>query len=310
MRIGIFIGAVGAAAGLGGRVQQVVDAERDGFDSFWSAQTVTAGLDALTLISLAGQRTDRIEMGTAVVPTFTRHPLTLAQQTLTAQAATGGRLTLGIGLSHKSTVEGALGLSFERPALHMREYLAVLQALINEGVSEFKGQVLRVNLTLQVEDGAPSPIVLAALGPRMLQIAGELADGTVTWMVGPKTLEGHIVPRIKAAAEASGRPAPRVCVGAPIAVTDDETEAREQAAATFQRYGRLPSYRRMLDIEGAEGPAEAAIIGNETQVESSVRRLADAGATELLASIFPVGDDGDASVTRTRALLKSLVGKI
>ena len=308
MRIGLFVGSVGAAQDLNGQVQQIADAEADGFDSFWSAQIL--GVDALTLFALAGQRTERIEMGTAVVPTFPRHPLVLAQQSLTTQAATDGRLTLGIGLSHKPVIEDRFGLSFERPALHMREYVTVLQELVHRGSVSFKGRVFTVNAGLQMPDSTPFPILIAALGPMMLRVAGELAEGTVTWMVGPKTLDTHIVPRISAAAQAAGRPTPRVCVGVPVAVTDDPAAARQQAARSFERYGQLPSYRRMLDIEGSKEPGDLAIVGDEREVEGQLRGLANAGATDLLASIFPVGDDPEASVARTRALLRGLLGKL
>ena len=311
MKIGIFEGVTGPRGGqpdLDTKVQQVVDAENDGFDSYWTPQVM--GTDALTIIALAGQTTGRIQMGTAVVPTFTRHPLALAQQALTANAATGGRLNLGIGLSHQPVVEGRLGLSFDRPALHMREYLAVLGGLVHDGRVDFSGELFEVNTSLETSSAPSMPILVAALGPRMLRVAAELAEGTVTWMVGRKTLETHIVPRINAAAEGAGRPAPRVCVGVPIAVTDDANAAGQEAASRFNRYGALPSYRRMLDIEGVEGPAQVTIFGNETEVERQVRGLADAGATELVAAIFPVGEDQLASMQRTRSLLKSLVGKI
>ena len=308
MRIGIFVGSLGPAHDLEGQVQQVVTTEAEGFDSFWSAQIL--GVDALTLFAMAGPRTSRIEMGTAVVPTFPRHPLVLAQQSLTTQAATSGRLTLGIGLSHKPTVEGRFGLSFDRPAQHMQEYLSVLRALVHDRSVAFSGEMFSVDATLQMADTSPPPIVVAALGPRMLRIAGEMAEGTVTWMVGRKTLETHIVPRINAAAEAAGRLPPRVCVGVPIAVTDTASDGYATASRLFERYGQLPSYRRMLDIEGVESPGEVAVVGTEAEVERQLRALAEAGATDLLASIFPVGDDREASVGRTRRLLKSLVGKI
>ena len=153
-------------------------------------------------------------------------------------------------------------------------------------------------------------VCIAALAPRMLRIAGEMAQGTITWMVGPTTLDTHIVPRITRAAESGGREAPRVCVGLPICVTDDRSAAFERAGEFFQNYGNLPSYRRMLDIEGVESPAEIAIIGNESEVEAQLRALSDAGATDYLASIFPEGDDSAASFNRTRALLKGLVGTL
>ena len=307
MRIGIFAGTVGAAPDLKGQIRQVAEAEEDGFDSFWSAQIL--GVDALTLLALSGQKTSRIEMGTAVVPIFPHHPLTLAQQALTTQAATGGRLSLGIGLAHKPTVEGRLGMTFDRPARRMEEYLSVLRALVHEGKVEFAGQIFRVNAALQIPDARPCPILVAALAPRMLRIAGELAEGTVTWMTGPRTLSSHIVPRITASTEAAGRPAPRICVGLPIAVTDDRATARETAGRLFERYGQLPSYRRMMDIEEVEGAADMAIIGDEAEVERRLREIKDAGATDLLASVFPVGEDTKASVSRTRTLLKELVGR-
>lgn len=308
MRIGVFIGTVGAAPDLEGQVRQVVEAEEDGFDSFWSAQIL--GVDALTLIALAGQKTQRIEMGTAVVPTFARHPLVMAQTALSAQAASGGRLTLGMGVAHRPTVEGRLGLSFDRPAQHMLEYLTVVRALVERRSVEYSGEVLNVNVAIDVGEVEPFPILIAALAPRMLRIAGEMTEGTITWMTGPKTVAGHILPRLTAAAQEAGRPQPRVCVGVPIAVTDDGPAGREKAATVFQRYGQLPSYRRMLDIEGVEAPEDVVIVGNEEEVEDKLRRIADAGATDLLAATFPVGDDEKASVARTRSLLKSLVGKI
>ena len=294
MRIGIFVGAQPASPDIEVQLQQVVAAEKDGFESFWMAQT--GWVDALTLLALAGQRTDRIEMGTAVVPTYPRHPTMLAQQAITTQAATGGRLSLGIGPSHRSGIEERWGLSFDRPALHTREYVSVLRDLVGAGSVDFAGEMYRVRTEIQRPTTTPLPILIT--------------DGTITWMVGPKTLETHIVPRINSAAQAAGRPKARICVGVPIAVTDDSTAAYETAARSFGRYGQLPSYRRMLDIEGVESPAEVAVIGDDTDVERQLRALAGAGATELLPSVFPVGEHAEASVARTRELLRGLIGKI
>ena len=312
MRIGLNYGGIASIEAriqsVDEHVQRVVDAEEDGFDSIWIAQIF--GADALTVIALAGPRTKRIEMGTGVVPTYPRHPFVLAQQALTVQAATGGRLSLGIGLSHQPVIEGMWGLSYEKPARHMREYLSVLRPLVEEGTVAFSGDVFRVQGALQVPGAQPFPILIAGLAPMMLRIAGELADGTVTWMTGPKTIETHIVPRISAAAEAAGRPAPRIGVALPVAVTDDATAARKQAAQEFQMYGFLPNYRRMLDIEGAQGPEDVAVIGTEAEVESQIRAIAAAGTTDFIAALFPTDGDPDASMTRTRALLKNLVGKV
>ena len=308
MRIGNFIGTMGAADTVQGQARQAVEAEADGFDALWTAQV--AGVDALTMLALAGDRTRRVELGTAVVPTYLRHPMALAQQALTTQAASGGRLLLGIGLSHKPNVEGRWGLSFHAPARHMEEYLTILNSLMGTGSVDFRGRHFNVSGEIQRMTETPPTVCVAALAPRMLRIAGERASGTITWMVGPKTLDGHIVPRITSAAEGAGRPSPRVCVGLPVCVTDDRQTGFEAASGFFGRYGNLPSYRRMLDIEGVESAAEVAIIGDEAEVEAQLRALSDAGATDYLASIFPAGEDAEASVARTRDLLKSLVGKV
>ncbi len=316
MRIGIHVGGAASVEAqlksVDEHVQRVVDAEEDGFDSIWLAQIF--GPDALTVIALAGPRTKRIEMGTSVVPTFPRHPFVLAQQAVTVQAAAGGRLSLGIGLSHQPVIESMWGLSYEHPARHMREYLSVLRPLVDEGKVAFSGDVFRVQAGLQIPAAQRFPILIAGLAPMMLRIAGELADGTMTWMAGPKALEEHIVPRISSAAQNAGRPAPRIGVGLPIAVTDDPAAASERAAQEFQMYGHLPNYRRMLDIEGAPGPADVALIGNEAEVEKRLREIAALGATDFIAALYPADGDPqaspDATMSRTRELLKSLVGKV
>ncbi len=308
MRIGLFIGTLGAADTLRGQVAQAVEAEADGFHSFWTAQV--AGIDALTLLALCGAETKKIELGTAVVPTYPRHPMALAQQALTTQAATDGRLILGIGLSHRPVVEERWGMEFRAPAQHMEEYITILKSLIETGSVNFSGEHFTVSGGIQRIADTPPQLCVAALAPRMLRAAGSETDGTVTWMVGPRTLQNHIVPRITSAASDAGRTSPRICVGLPICVTDDRAAAFEAASGHFHRYGNLPSYRRMLDIEGVESPAEAALIGDEAEVEASLRTLASAGATDFLASIFPDGDDEQASTSRTRELLKSLAGKI
>ena len=305
MKIAEFAGGVNTVEG---QVQSVINAENDGFDGIWFGQIF--GPDVLTVLALAGQKTSRIELGTSVVPTYPRHPHMLSAQALTVQAASNGRFNLGIGLSHAPVVEGMWGLSYDRPAVHMREYLSVLLPLIREGRVSFSGDFFRVNATVQVPVPKPLPVLIAALAPVMLRMAGEMTDGTITWMVGPKALEGHIVPRITKAANEAGRPAPRVVVGLPIAVTDDPEGAKERAARSFQVYGTLPNYKRMLDIEGVGGPADVAIVGTESEVEKQLRDLASAGATDFLAGIFPVGDDVQASLGRTRTLLKGLVGKL
>ncbi|MFQ5458438.1 MAG: TIGR03564 family F420-dependent LLM class oxidoreductase [Myxococcota bacterium] len=307
MRIGLWIPAVEKKP-LEETLERYAQAERDGFATAWTPQMF--GPDALTMLALGGKITSRIELGTSVVPTFPRHPVALAQQALTVQAATGGRLALGLGLSHQVVIEGMLGLSYKKPARHMREYLTILRDLRDTGKASFEGETYRVGATARVAAETPFPIIVAALGPRMLAIAGELGDGTITWMVGPETLASHIVPGITKSAAQAGHPAPRVVAALPVCVTDDAPLARKTAAEIFAMYGGLPSYRAMLDREGAGGPEDVSIVGSEKEVRDALKRMADAGATDFGAAIFPAGPDAEASQARTYAFLASLGGKL
>src|SRR6266516_7751126 len=195
-------------------------------------------------------------------------------------------MKIGIGLSHQIVIEGMLGISFAKPYSHMKEYLAGLRPLTRSGSVSHWGTEYRVNAQLAVPGAKPGAILVAALAPRMLALTGREAEGTITWMTGPKTIREHTAPRIREAAAQAARPAPRVVVGLPIAVTKDVAGARAAAAQAFLVYGALPSYRAMLDREGAEGPADVAIVGDESAVETQVRALADAGVTEFVASIY------------------------
>ncbi|MGI9028942.1 MAG: LLM class F420-dependent oxidoreductase [Ilumatobacteraceae bacterium] len=288
MRTGIFGGRINE-----GTVDDVVaearQAETDGFDSYWAPQIFSH--DALTALAIVGREVPRIELGTAVVPTFPRHPMALAQQALTVNAVAGGRLCLGIGLSHQIVIESMMGLSFDKPVRHLREYLSVLVPLTRGEPVGFNGEAYRVNAAVTVAGSSPPSIVVAALGPQLLKATAELADGTVTWCTGPKTLSEHTIPTITAAAEAAGRPAPRVIAALPVCVTDDFGGAHERAAEVFAVYGQLPSYRAMLDREGADGPADIAIVGSAEQVVNRIGELADIGVTEFVAVEFGVTPD-------------------
>src|SRR4051795_5116460 len=266
--------------GVGGRTvdEVVAGAERslaEGFDSTWIANIF--GLDAIMAAAIAGRAVPGLHIGTAVTPTFPRHPHALAQQAMTAWDATGGRFTLGIGLSHQIVIENMFGLSFDKPAVHMREYLSVLLPLLREGSASFDGEHYRVHAPLE-RSGDPSgpPVLLAAMAPVMLRLAGAVADGTVLWMTGPKTVGEHVAPRITKAAEEAGKPAPQIIAALPVALTDDVDHALSDAATTFELYGGLPSSRAMLDNEGAAGPADVAIVGDESAVEAGLQTMADA----------------------------------
>ncbi len=273
-----------------------VGALRDaGIQAAWSSQIFA--LDALTALAVIGREVPEIGLGTAVVPTYPRHPVMLGAQALTVQAATGGRLTLGIGLSHKVVIENVFGQSFDKPARHMREYLSILIPVLEGDQVTFAGETLRASTFGPLEIDAPAPPVLvAALGTVMLTIAGRMASGTVTWMTGPATIESHIVPTIRTAAAEAGRPPPAVGVGLPVCVTADAGSAKARAAKTFGIYGHLPSYRAMLDREGADGPGDVAIVGTAAEVRAQVRRLAAVGATDFCGAPFGTPEEVRATI--------------
>jgi 5,10-methylenetetrahydromethanopterin reductase len=285
-------------------LDQVRDALRraadDGFASAWMNNIF--GLDALTTLAVAGSQVPGIELGTAVVPTYPRHPAALAQQALTVAAATDGRLALGVGTSHEVVIRNMFGYDF-KPVEHTREYLSILRPLLHGEPAKVHGNQISADITLSTPGPTPVPLLLAALGPRMLRLAAQLADGTVLWMTGPATVRSHIVPTITAEADALGRPSPRVVCILPICVTSDPDAARAAAAKVFAIYGQLPSYRAMLDREGAAGPADVALVGDEAAVEAQLADLADAGVTDFVAGEFGRGDDA----VRTRRLLMSLL---
>jgi F420-dependent oxidoreductase-like protein len=301
MRIGMLVGG-GPKTTIDDVVGQIRSAADDGFSAAWLSQIF--GWDALTALAVAGREVPGIELGTAVIPTYPRHPMALAAQALTTSAATGGRLVLGIGLSHQIVIEGVLGYSFEKPARHMREYLSVLIPLLHAEQVQFEGETVtfRGMGPLEAPGAEPPPVLLAALAPRMLELAGSRADGTVTWMTGPGTIADHIGPSIRKAAEAAGKPAPRIAVGLPVSVSALGDAARQAANKAFAVYGQLPSYRAMLDKEGAAQPGDVAIVGDEDTVRAGIQRVFDAGGTEFSAAVFGSREEVD----RTRGLLKKL----
>ncbi|MFP3906179.1 MAG: TIGR03564 family F420-dependent LLM class oxidoreductase [Acidimicrobiales bacterium] len=301
MRIGIN----GSASA--GSVDEVVGAARlsaeSGFSSFWLAQIF--GVDALTALAVAGREVPSIELGTAVVPVQPRHPQMLASQALTVQAATDGRLTLGIGLSHQVVVESMWGISFERPVQYLREYLDALVPLLNGEQAEVRGERITAVGSVGVADAAAPPLLIAALGPKMLELAGSIGAGTITWCTGQRALADHIVPKLSAAASAAGHPAPRVVASLPVCVTDDPDAERGAIAEGLAMYGTLPSYRAMLDLDGAESPADIALVGDEATVTARLRDLEAAGVTDFAAAVS-ARDAADAA--RTHRLLASLSG--
>jgi F420-dependent oxidoreductase-like protein len=286
-------------------VEQAQQAEADGFSSLWYASAVFG--DPLTPMALAGKATTKIELGTSVLQTYTCHPVLQANRAA-ATAATMGRpgLTVGVGPSHAPVIEGMFGLSYDKVGAHTDEYVQVLAPLLRgEGVS-VNGEHFRVNIPQVAPPQQPVSFMISALAPRLLRVAGEHTDGTILWMANAASIASHVAPRITKAAANAGRPAPRIVAGLPVAVCDDEAEGRAEAAKSFAGYGVLPNYRRILDIGGAPGPGDAAIVGDESSVTAQITALYEAGATDVWAAPFPVGDDRSASRRRTRELLIEL----
>jgi 5,10-methylenetetrahydromethanopterin reductase len=305
MRIGTSLAEPAGPDPLGALADQIRSGADDGFASAWISNIF--GLEALTALAVAGRQVPGIELGTAVVPTYPRHPAVLAQQALTTDVALGGRLALGIGLSHQIVIQDMYGHSFDKPARHMREYLAVLVPLLAGDPADFDGETVHAHIGLSVPRSRPKmPLLLAALAPQMLRLAGTRADGTILWMTGPATVRDYIVPTITAAASEAGRPSPRVVCILPVCVTDDPDQARVHANKAFAIYGQLPSYRAMLDREGAAGPGDVAIVGDEDSVGAQIRDLAAAGVTDFVAGEYARGDDGP----RTRAFLRNLISEL
>ena len=281
-------------------------AEADGFDSVWCANAM--GIDALTALACIGQRTERIELGTSVVPTPNRHPTVMAQQALTTWEASDGRLALGIGLSHKIVVEDAWGLSYAAPAKQTEEYLKALMPLLRTAQVEFQGEWYRVKCQYMLPGAESLPVVVAALGPRMLSIAGRLADGTNLWMSGLKTTRDYVVPTIQEAASEAGRPVPRIVSNLPVVVTDDVEATRAALERPLSVYGWLPSYAALLEREGTSDPVDLVLMGDADAVADQVCAYQEAGVTDFNAWIPNMV--GEAAEEATWACLAELAGKL
>lgn len=318
MRVGLMIGSDRErprVERLAGIVADGCACEEAGFASFWIAQ-VPGYLDALTAAALLGQATTRIEIGTAVVPMQTRHPLIMAQQTLTTQDACAGRFTLGIGASHHWIIAGQLGLPYEKPARLLADYLDVLRpGLSGPGSVNVDNDSFRVHASVDVIDVIDSdgtPVLVAALGPIMLRLAGERADGTILWMADERAIESHVVPRITAAAQAAGRPAPRIVAGVPVALcgSGEVEAAREYASELLGHADFSPNYVRLLEHGDARDVGDTMAVGEEASVLDRLSRYRDAGVTDLAVRVVPLGDDAAsrrASRKRTEEFLASLL---
>jgi F420-dependent oxidoreductase-like protein len=313
MRIGLMIGPER------GRYRSKVDrlradgrwAEEAGLATVWLPQ-IPDEFDALTAAALVGSETSRVEIGTAVVPVQPRHPIALAQQALSVQAVCEGRLALGLGVSHHWIIDEMLGLPYERPAPTMRAHLDVLdQALRGPGPVDVENELFRVHNPLDITDTAPTPVLIAALGPVMLRLAGERTDGTILWMADERAIGSHVAPRITRAAEAAGRPAPRIVAGIPVCLCrEDEVDtAIDRTNRILAEAEVSPNYQRLLDQGDARTVGDILAAGSEASVEKRLRAFADAGVTDISVRVVPIGNDRDsllASLRRTRDFVASL----
>jgi F420-dependent oxidoreductase-like protein len=299
VRIGVYLSTLPPQS-LEQIIEQACRLEQRGFGLLWISQL--NDYEALTLAALVGRETQRIALGTWVVPTYPRHPGVLAQQALTAQAASGNRLVLGIGLSHQVVIEKRLGLDFSRPVRHMREYLEVLTPLLRGEPVAHEGQCFRVRMTVSVADAKAPPVLVGALGPQMLRLSARLADGVAIWLGGAEFLERFALAHLREASAAAGRPFPRVAVGLPIAVCRDRAAARAAAGRWLAASSALPSYQAVLARGGAAAPEDIAILGDEAEVRAQLARLAALGVSDFNAVCVPVPEEPD-SLERTHALL-------
>ena len=306
MKLGIMCGmAKDGLYTIDDYIDQVKTLEFMGFDQAWMGQVFS--IDAISMMTLLGRETSTIRLGTAVTPSYPRHPTSLALQALTASAASNGRFDLGVGLSHRLVIEDLFGIPYAEPAKHMREYLEVLMPLLHNEHCDFNGQLFNVNVQLTVPGASPVPVVVAALGPKMLENAGRLADGTCTWMTGPETLGNYVIPTINKAAKEAGKPKPRIVASLPIVLTNDVDRAKNELARHVDVYDMLPSYRRMLDRESAKNPIDIAMLGNETELREQLQRLKAIGVTDFNACCYPIKgfstDDTLAFLAEEKAVL-------
>jgi F420-dependent oxidoreductase-like protein len=287
-------------------------ADEAGLDTIWTPQ-IPDEIDVMTAVTLLGTATSRIEIGTSIVPLQPRHPVVLAQQALSNQAVCEGRFTLGLGVSHHWIIKEMMGLPYERQALTMRCYLDVLdQALGGPGIVEVENELFDIHQPLDITDLKPTPVLIAALGPVMLKLAGERTSGTVLWLADERTIASHVVPSISKAAEGAGRPAPRIMAGVPVCLCrDDEVDAAiERTNRTLSEVVASPNYVRLMEHGDAQSIGDVLICGSEAAMEERLRRFAEAGVTDLNCRIVALGDGREAikaSAERTREFLASVV---
>lgn len=298
-----------AAANAPGLVEGIVDADAAGLDTAWLTVGGVAS-DPFAVFASAAHRAERINFGTSIVPTFPRHPLAMAQGAMAVDQLAPGRLKLGVGPSHQPAIEGTWGIAFKKPLTHLREYVTILKAVLNEGTVDFDGELLQAHARIV----APTEVrvMISALREKAFRLSGELTDGGISWMAPAPYIRDVALPAQLAGAQAAGRPKPPMIVHTPVVVSEDRAVVYEAAKRQFGFYQRLPYYSQMLQDAGLEEAAgteftarmaDALIVsGSETEVADRVQALPEFGVDEMLAAIVQLPDDPEAHQRTLRVL--------
>lgn len=283
MKISVYSGSFDREIGFFDRINYFKALEEKGFESLWIANANS--YDALNLALYLSTQTRSIDLGTAVIPVFSKHPVELAQQILTTAMISNNRLKIGLGVSHKHRVEDELGLRYATPALYMKEFLIILKDILHRGHSKFKGNIFNVDVSIDTDTCNDVDIYLAALGPKMLDLAGEYTEGTITWMTGYKTIKNNISPVLNSKSYNSKN----ILSSIPICITDDVETVTNEAKSIFKFYNKYPNYKKMIIQEGVKDPSDLAIVGDEDYAYNVLKEYANSGVTEILAVVF--GED-------------------
>ena len=265
-------------------VAQARRAHEIGVRQVWLAQQFDH--EAITLAALVGAAVPGVGVGTSVVPINPRHPLIMASLAQTAQAASHGNFSLGLGLGAHEPERKAFGTSWPNTVQRLREHLTVLRSIFAEGAVDFHGDEFTASpgWPVAVPGGAPLPVYVAAMGPKALQVTGELADGTLPYLAGPRTIAEFIEPTIAKAAADAGRPKPRIIAAVPVLVSEDGDVARNIATQQLSFYETIPSYQSVIAREGVDSVAELAAVGPAESVARQMKTYLDAGATDVVLS--------------------------
>jgi len=283
LKISVYSGSFDREIGFFDRINYFKALEEKGFESLWIANANS--YDALNLALYLSTQTRSIDLGTAVIPVFSKHPVELAQQILTTAMISNNRLKIGLGVSHKHRVEDELGLRYATPALYMKEFLIILKDILHRGHSKFKGNIFNVDVSIDTDTCNDVDIYLAALGPKMLDLAGEYTEGTITWMTGYKTIKNNISPVLNSKSYNSKN----ILSSIPICITDDVETVTNEAKSIFKFYNKYPNYKKMIIQEGVKDPSDLAIVGDEDYAYNVLKEYSNSGVTEILAVVF--GED-------------------